>query len=83
MSTYTGNSGPGYGSGDYVKIEVLSGMLHPISVWMRVEYCDNQLGVVYGVVDDDATQQYHRALRSGAKLAATFYQVRESRASLK
>jgi hypothetical protein len=79
MSTYSESYVPEYRHGEYVRIEVASRLPHPISVWMRVEYCDDKRRILYGVVDDDGSRQFGEELRSGAKLAATFRQVRERR----
>ena len=53
MSTCPESFVPEYCRGEYVRIEVPSGLPHPISVWMRVEYCDDKRRILYGVVDDD------------------------------
>jgi hypothetical protein len=66
---------------EYVKVEVLSGVAHPISVWIRVEHCDDKCGIVYGVVDDEQAPDLGKALKSGARLAAGYRQVRERRAA--
>jgi hypothetical protein len=79
MSTSSEGFVPEYSHGEYVRIEVF-GVPRPISVWMRVEYCDEKNRVVYGTVDDERSQRFGRTLRSGAKLAATYLQVRERRA---
>ena len=67
--------------GEYVRVEVLAATrLHkPMFVWMRVEHCDDRHGIVYGVVDDQGSDELGRALASGAKLAASYRTVRERR----
>jgi hypothetical protein len=79
MSTSGESFVPEYSHGEYVRIEV-SGVPRPISVWMRVEYSDDKYRIVYGTVDDEGSQLFGRTLRAGAKLAATYRQVRERRA---
>jgi hypothetical protein len=76
-----GNVVPEYRRGDYVRVEVVPGVTHPISVWIRVEYCDKKCGIIYGTVDDDEAERFSKALRSGPMVAATYLQVRERRAS--
>lgn len=73
-----------YCYGDYVRIDVLSGpqLDEAISVWMRVERCDDRHSIVYGIVDDKGSKVFDRALSTGARLAASYRRIRERRTSI-
>ena len=73
-----------YCRGDYVRIDVLSGshLDEAISVWMRVERCDDRHSIVYGSVDDKGLKVFDRALSTGARLAASYRRIREQRTSI-
>ena len=72
-----------YCHGDYVRIDVLSGsqLDEAISVWMRVERCDDRHSIVYGIVDDKSSK-VDRPLSTGARLAASYRRIREQRTSI-
>lgn len=71
-----------YQHGEYVRIEMGTGGAQARSIWMRVERCDDKRAIVYGTIDDETSQKFGKALRSGAKLGASYRQVREIRATL-
>ena len=69
-----------YRRGDYVRVEILAAISRaPISVWMRVDSCDDRHSIVYGTIDDQSSTGLGTALASGAKLGATYRQVKERR----
>jgi len=66
------------GPGDYVRVGLSWGADYPKgSVWIRVDYCDDQRGIVYGTIDDEPLPQFKHALRQGAKLAASYGRILE------
>ena len=71
-----------YSRGEYVLIEIMSGGNNAISVWMRVDHSDDERSLVFGTIDDDDSYGLGHALRSGAKLAASYGRVLESRVPL-
>ena len=71
-----------YCYGEYVRIEISSGSVDPVSVWVRVEHSDDQHRLVYGTVDDQTSNRWGRAFSSGSKLGASYQRVRERRAPL-
>src|SRR5438046_2309409 len=50
-----------YCYGEYVRIEISSGSVGPVSVWVRVEHSDDQHRLVYGTVDDQTSNRWGRA----------------------
>jgi len=72
-------SNPKYGHGEYVRIEIVAEADHATSIWMRVERCDDERAIVYGTIDDETSQGLGNALRSGARLGASYRQIRERR----
>lgn len=76
-----GHAVPAYNQGDHVRVELLSGNAGAtVSVWIRVEHCDDQHAIVFGTIDGEIPQGIGNALRRGATLAASYRQVRECRA---
>lgn len=72
-----------YHHGEYVRIEMVTGGAQARSIWMRVERCDDKRAIVYGTIDDETSQKFGNAFRSGAKLGASYRQVREIRGTVK
>jgi len=71
---------PRFNLGDRLRIELCSGhAVTAVSVWICVDHCDDQREIVFGTVDSEPSQQLGRAFRCGAKLAASYRQVRERR----
>ncbi len=68
-----------YRHGEYVRIEMVAGGTQARSIWMRVDHCDDKRAIVYGTIDDETSQRLGNTLRSGAKLGASYRQVREHR----
>ena len=64
--------------GDYVRVGLPWGASYPrSSVWIRVDYCDFQRGIVYGTINGELSQQLGHALRRGDRLAASYARILE------
>jgi hypothetical protein len=71
---------PKYNLGDRLRIELSSGnAVTVVSVWIRVDRCDNRREIVFGTIDVEPSQELGRSFRCGSKLAASYRQVREQR----
>jgi hypothetical protein len=72
-----------YNQGDYLQVELPSGTTDTMSVWILVDHCDDKHAIVFGTVDREPNFPKHfgRPFRRGAKLAASYRQVREHRAT--
>lgn len=67
-----------YTKGDYVKIQLLPGIGdNQISVWIRVDHCDDQHGIVFGEIESEPPDECGPGLRRGAKLAASYWSVQQ------
>jgi hypothetical protein len=72
------NSMPKYKQGDYLRIELLSESTDgPMSVWMCVDHCDDEHAIVFGTIDTESSEWLGKTLTRGARLAASYRQVRE------
>jgi hypothetical protein len=69
---------PRYNLGDRLRVDLSSETVDSgVSVWICVDHCDDDHEIVFGTIDSDLSQQFGKALRRGAKLAAIYRQVRE------
>jgi len=76
------NSPPKYQQGDYMRVELLPAVADSsTSIWMFVDHCDDQHAIVFGTIDSEPSEWLGDALRSGAKLAVSYAQIREHRQS--
>ena len=76
------NAMPRYKRRDYLRVELLSETTDgPMSVWMYVDHCDDEHSIVFGTIDSEPSEQFGSTLKRGAKLAASYRQVREHRPS--
>lgn len=72
-----------YNQGDCLLVDLPSGTTDTMSVWILVDHCDDKHAIVFGTVDREPNFPKHfgRLFRRGAKLAASYRQVREHRAT--
>jgi hypothetical protein len=76
------NGAPRYQQGDYLRIELLSGVVSSsMSIWMYVDHCDDKHAIVFGTIDTEPCEWLGHPLSRGAKLAVSYRQVREHRQS--
>ena len=76
------NAIPKYQKGDYLRVELLSGVAgSSMSIWIYVDHCDDQHAIVFGTIDTEPCKWLGNSLRSGAKVAVEYRQVREHRQS--
>jgi hypothetical protein len=69
-----------YEPGDYVKVEFKDAH-DPIGEWMwvRVEGCDDQKRLIFGVLDNEPVNDYGDRLHVGSQLAVSYDKIREHR----
>ncbi len=73
---------PKYEKGDYLRVELLSGVAgSSMSIWMYVDHCDDKHAIVFGTIDSEPSEWLGNSLKSGAKVAVGYRQVRERRQS--
>ena len=73
---------PKYRKGDYLRVELFSGVAgSSMSIWIYVDHCDDQHAIVFGTIDTEPSKWLGNSLRSGAKVAVEYRQVREHRQS--
>jgi hypothetical protein len=71
-----------YRKGDYLRVELFSGVAgSSMSIWIYVDHCDDQHAIVFGTIDTEPSKWLGNSLRSGAKVAVEYRQVREHRQS--
>ena len=72
-----------YNQGDYLRVELPSATTDRMSVWIVAHHCDDKHGIVFGTVDRQLNfpERFGRLFSPGAKLAASYFQVREHRAT--
>lgn len=71
-----------YEQGDYLRVELLSEVAgRSMSIWMYVDHCDDKHAIVFGTMDSEPSEWLGSTLRSGAKLAVSYRQIREHRQS--
>ena len=76
------NALPKYQKGDYLRVELLSGVAgSSMSIWMYVDHCDDKHAIVFGTIDIEPPEWSGNTLRSGTKVAVEYRQVREHRQS--
>ena len=76
------NAMPKYQKGDYLRVELLSGVAgSSMSIWMYVDHCDDRHAIVFGTIDTEPSEWLGNSLRSGTKVAVEYRQVREHRQS--
>ena len=69
-----------YQQGDYLRVELLSEVAgRSISIWMYVDHCDDKHAIIFGTIDSEPSEWLGSTLRSGAKLAVSYRQIREHR----
>jgi hypothetical protein len=69
-----------YAKGDYVKVEFpdeTTGLGE--WMWVRVDHCDDEKRIVYGVLDNEPAKGYGGKLGLGSQLAVAFDNIREHR----
>ena len=69
------NASPRFRRGDYLKIAIVTETV--ISLWICVDHCDEERAIVFGHIDSDVHPQMGKALRRGARLAASYSRVLE------
>jgi hypothetical protein len=80
--TLATNAMPKYHKGDYLRVELLSGVAGgSVSIWMYVEHADDEHALVFGTIDTEPAEWLGNSLRSGTKVAVEYRQVREHRQS--
>ena len=52
-----------------------------MSIWIYVDHCDDKHAIVFGTIDTEPSKWLGNSLRSGAKVAVEYRQVREHRQS--
>ena len=71
---------PTYEPGDYVKVEFPDDATGVGEwMWVRVQRCDNDRRLVFGVLDNAPLNDYGNKLRLGSELAISFDKIREHR----
>ena len=71
-----------YQQGDYLRVDLLSEVSDgSMSIWMFVDHCDEKHAIVFGTIDCEPSEWLGNTLRAGAKLAASYSQIREHRQS--
>ena len=69
---------PTYERGDYVKVEFpdeTTGIGE--WMWVRVESCDDDKRLVFGVLDNEPLNDYGGKLKLGSQLAVSYDNIRE------
>jgi len=69
-----------YERGDYIKVE-FPDKVTGIGEWMwvRVDRCDDQNQLVFGMLDNEPLNEYGDNLKLGSELAISYSQIREHR----
>ena len=76
------NAIPKYQKGDYLRVELFSGVAgSSMSIWIYVDHCDDKHAIVFGTIDTEPSEWLGNSLKSGAKVAVEYRQVREHRQS--
>jgi hypothetical protein len=74
------NAMPKYQKGDYLRVELLSGVAGTsMSIWMYVDHCDDKHAIVFGTIDTEPSERLGNSLKSGTKVAVGYCQLREHR----
>ena len=75
---------PKYQPGDYVKVE-FSDEATGIGEWMwvRVDRCDDEGRLVFGVLDNEPVNDYAGKIKLGSQLAVSFDNIRDHRTQSK
>ena len=71
-----------YEQGDYIKVEFpdeATGVGEWL--WVRINHCDYESRLVFGVLDNVPLDDYGNKVRLGTELAISFDQIREHRKS--
>lgn len=69
-----------YAKGDYVKVEFPDETTGVGEwMWVKVDQCDDQKRIVYGVLDNEPVKDYDGKIGLGSQLAISFDNVREHR----
>jgi hypothetical protein len=80
ISAFGTKATPRYQKGDYLRVELLSGVADSsVSIWLYVDHCDDRHAIVFGTIDSEPSEWLGNTLRSGAKLAVSYRVVREHR----
>lgn len=75
---HQGECQPVYQRGDYVKVEFpdeTTGIGE--WMWMIVDHCDDEKGLVYGTLDNEPVNEYGGKVKLGSQLAVSYAQIRE------
>jgi len=76
------NAIPKYQKGDYLRVELLSGVAgSSMSIWMYVDHCDDKHAIIFGTIDTGPSEWLGNSLRSGSRVVVGYRQVREHRQS--
>ena len=76
------NGTPRYQQGDYLRVELLSGIADSsMSIWMFVDHCDDRHAIVFGTIDSGPSEWLGNKLTSGSKVAVSYSQILEHRQS--
>ena len=67
-----------YARGDYVKVEFEGENGLPGEwMWVRVDHCDDERRIVFGVLDNEPLYDYGKRSTLGSKLAVSYDQIRD------
>ncbi len=69
---------PRYERGDYVKVEFADERTGIGEwMWVRVDHCDDQRQLLFGVLDNEPLNDYGGKIGAGSELAIRYSQIRE------
>jgi hypothetical protein len=69
-----------YEEGDYIKVEFPNEATGVGEwMWVRVQRCNDEQRLVFGVLDNAPVNDYGKRVRVGSELAISFDQIREHR----
>src|SRR6476469_5151438 len=64
------NAIPKYEKGDYLRVELLSGVAgSSMSIWMYVDHCDDKHAIIFGTIDTEPSGWLVNSLKSGTRVA--------------
>ena len=71
-----------YQPGDYVKVDFPDEKTGIGEwMWLRVEYCDEEKRLIFGVLDNEPVNDHEGRIGLGSQLAVSFDNVRDHRKS--
>lgn len=66
-----------YKPGDYIKVEFADNTTDIGEwMWVRVERCDDEKQIVFGILDSEPLNDYGNKLKLGSEIAVGFAQIR-------